>query len=330
MRPLYAAPPVDEVRLAHRAAAAVEALGGLVPDSAYLRELSREQDTDFATAVFYQALRASDAQGDFIRAVEAQAVAPREAPEVGVKLFIIPAMFYQEHPEVGGDGAHIAEVARACGIDAQVIPTQSKHGIAANVPLIRDTLAAETSARIWLMSLSKGSAELRYVFAHHADAIPMARIEAWFNVGGLPNGCHLVDLMLASAMRRLRTRALCSVMGVDFPSFEEFGTQNPEWRRPLSLPDTLRVVNVVGAPLAGHVQKALQARYSRLKHLGPNDGMVVLAEALWLPGAVYPVWGADHFLRGAPISPLLYRLFGYLLDVTAQNASSLDSARQTR
>ena len=35
-----------------------------------------------------------------------------------------------------------------------------------------------------------------------------------------------------------------------------------------------------------------------LAPLGPNDGGgVLLADACRWPGALYPVWGADHFMR---------------------------------
>lgn len=312
---LYGAPPVDEVRLAGQARPFVQALRGQVPDAAQLRALSDQHGTDLATMVFYEAVRASDDNREFIRGVQAQPVAPSQAPN-GVKLFILPALFYRERPEVGGDGAHIADVARACGIQAELIPTQSKGGVTANAPLIRDALKAETADRIWLLSLSKGGAELRHVFQHYAEDIPLERIETWLNVGGLPRGCHLIDLMFDNAMRRVRTRALCSVTGVAYHGLEEFRTTHRLWQTGFTLADSIRVVNVVGTPLLSHMQKALLGRYSRLRHLGPNDGLVLLPEALWLPGHIYPVWGADHFFRSTQISPLLYRLFGYLLKKT--------------
>ena len=82
------------------------------------------------------------------------------------------------------------------------------------------------------------------------------------------------------------------------------------------MPNHLRVINIVGSPLTSHVEKSMQTRFLMLKHLGPNDGMVLLPDALWLPGDVYPVLGADHFFRGTQISSLLYRLFAYVFAAT--------------
>lgn len=314
MARLYLSAPQDEVQLARQARPWVEALNGALPDATYLGALNAEHGTDLATMVFYHATRAANTNKAFVDALDVQAI--NTGAQSGVKLLVLPAMFHQEHPEVGGDGAHILEVARACGINAQRVPTLSKGGIVENTPIILNALQNERAERIWIMTLSKGAAELRAVLHNHREQIPLERIQVWFNVGGLPHGADMVDLMLSSALRRIKTRALCTLTGVDFDSFAAFGTDNPQWQYPLNLPNDLRVINIVGAPLASHLQRALHARYLRLKHLGPNDGMVVLPRALWLPGQVYPVLGADHFFRGTQISALLYRLFAYMLEQT--------------
>ena len=72
------------------------------------------------------------------------------------------------------------------------------------------------------------------------------------------------------------------------------------------------------AMLASHVEKSMHTRFLMLKHLGPNDGMVLLPDVLWLPGVVYPVLGVDHFFRGSQISTLVYRLFAYVLAASDQ------------
>ena len=54
--------------------------------------------------------------------------------------------------------------------------------------------------------------------------------------------------------------------------------------------------------------------YRRLSPLGPNDGTVLLEDVFALPGRVYPVWGADHYLRpaGRDMSQLVAGILGYL------------------
>ena len=65
-------------------------------------------------------------------------------------------------------------------------------------------------------------------------------------------------------------------------------------------------------------------RYLRLGRLGPNDGFVLLAELLVLPGLVHPVWGADHLFRTPQVSPLLYRLLTLLREGCAGSSPSAD------
>jgi len=67
---------------------------------------------------------------------------------------------------------------------------------------------------------------------------------------------------------------------------------------PLRLPPGLRLVSIVGFPLRRHLTNAFMRRcHQIISPLGPNDGGLLLADACHLPGVVYPVWGADHYLR---------------------------------
>jgi hypothetical protein len=220
----------------------------------------------------------------------------------------VPAMFYQEHPEVGGDGSLTSQIARACGLDAAVVPIESRGSVSANARIIRDVVYAEKAKEIWLVSSSKGSAEVRLALQTYGNDMLDGRIHLWISVSGLSNGSSLIDHMLRSPGHRLKTHLLCGVTGVDYQGLRELTTGHEFWQTRFEPPAGMRVLNIVGVPLLCHVQKALLARYTRLKHLGPNDGMTVLNDSL-LPGDIYPVWGADHFLRSSQCSPLLYRVF---------------------
>ena len=73
-----------------------------------------------ATMAFYEAVRAAEYNRDFVDAVDQQSVG--QSTDNRITLLILPALFYQEHPEVGGDGTQVASVAKACGIDANAVP----------------------------------------------------------------------------------------------------------------------------------------------------------------------------------------------------------------
>lgn len=307
---IYIAPPIDEVQLARKAQPFVDNFEGRIPTASELTMITRDHDVDLATMAFHQAVRAAKDNKNFVEAIDRQAIGGTVNKRI--TMLILPALFYEEHPEVGGDGAHIASVARACGIDAHVVPTVSRGGLDDDIPIIRKALQDVKDGEIWLLTLSKGATAWRCLLQQRSDDIPLERITTWFNVGGLPIGCQLVDLMTRSRLRRMKTRAFCKVIRMDYHSFCEFGTANPRLQETVHMPEHLRIINVVGSPLTSHVEKSMQTRFLMLKHLGPNDGMVLLPDALWLPGAVYPVLGADHFFRGSQISSLLYRLFAYV------------------
>jgi hypothetical protein len=82
----------------------------------------------------------------------------------------------------------------------------------------------------------------------------------------------------------------------------------------LRLPAHLQMISVVGFPLRRHMTSGLGRRcYDRVAAFGPNDGVIVLADACSQPGVVYPIWGADHLLRsGAEMDKLLSAILRFV------------------
>ncbi len=315
---LYGAAPVDEIKLGRMADDYLTELSGVFPSEKYLTEITRDHGADLATMIFYKSILQIPENQQFIAKIDSFSI-KQTYPRTNIKLYVVPAFFYQEYPEVGGDGKHILEVAKVCGIDAELIPIKSTGTVSENTEIIYQTLNQCDADRVWIMSMSKGSAEVRLLFQNYDNQVVIDKVKIWFNVNGLANGCHLVDHMLKTPVRRLKTRALCTATGASYKGLEQLLTAQPEWQQKLVLPAALKVINICGVPLLSHVQKALIARYNRLKHLGPNDGMVLLSKAFIAKGPVYPLWGADHFLRDTRIAPLLYRLFGCLIDEANTN-----------
>jgi hypothetical protein len=306
----YGDAPVDEVSLAWRAEPWVSSLRGSVPDTTVLQRMTDEHGLDFATMVFYRAVLASTAHGDFVRLVERQATAPCPRSP-GTTLLIVPAMFHRERPDLGGDGRLVGAIAQACGFQAELVPTLSRGTISENASIIRAAIQKERDT-LWLFSLSKGGGEVRRALQQHPQADVLRRVRGWINVSGIVRGSHFIDHMLGSPARRLRARAFCMAQGTPYAGAKELQTTHGYWREPFVPPEQMTVINLVGVPLGCHVQKALVGRYRRLGMLGPNDGFVLLSETLILPGLIYPLWGSDHLFRSPQVSPLLYRLFNLL------------------
>ena len=306
----YGDAPVDEVGLTWRVRATVESLRGAVPGIEELGRISSEHGLDFATMVFYQAVLASPVHGPFIRRLESMRAEPR-ALTTRPRLLIVPAMFYRERPDLGGDGSLVATVARACGYQVDVIQTASRGSISQNAAIIAETMRNDGGGPAWLLSLSKGGGEVQLAMQRHGAGW-IDRVRGWINVSGIVRGSHYIDAVLATAPGRLRARAVCVALGTSYSSVTELQTTQASWQEPFVPPAPLTVINLVGVPLGCHVQKALVRRYRRLGALGPNDGFVLLPATLIHPGSIYPIWGTDHLFRSPQVSLLLYRLFNLL------------------
>jgi hypothetical protein len=306
----YGDAPVDEVDLTWRVRATVESLRGTVPGIEELGHISSEHGLDFATMVFYQAVLASPVHGEFVRGVDGTRAEPR-ALTTRPRLLIVPAMFYRERPDLGGDGSLVATVARACGYQVDVIQTSSRGSMSQNAAIIAETMSKDTGGPAWLLSLSKGGGEVRLAMQRHGGGW-IDRVQGWINVSGIVRGSHFIDYMLGTASGRLRARAFCLALGTSYASINELQTTHAFWQESFVPAAHLRVINLVGIPLGCHVQKALVGRYRRLGTLGPNDGFVLLPATLIHPGPIYPLWGTDHLFRSPQVSLLLYRLFNLL------------------
>jgi hypothetical protein len=77
----------------------------------------------------------------------------------------------------------------------------------------------------------------------------------------------------------------------------------------------MRFITVAGFPRQRHLSNGFMRRCHRfISAKGPNDGGVLLGDVCRLPGSLYPVWGADHYLRpDNRARAILAAIFAYLL-----------------
>jgi hypothetical protein len=172
--------------------------------------------------------------------------------------------------------------------------------LAENARIVRDWLAARSEERIVLVSLSKGSLDVRAALAEPGAESASQNVVAWINLSGLFQGTELVTCLRRQRLRSLIVRVYCWWHGYRFSTLAELErSPGPLCGRRISLPDHLQVVHVVGFPLRRHLSSPLARRaFARLEGRGPNDGGGnLLADVVHWPGVVYPVWGTDHYLR---------------------------------
>jgi len=218
-----------------------------------------------------------------------------ELPIVG----IVPGAFYREHKNSGADGARVAAIL-GMGCRVEIIPIESFGSLEQNAALIAQWLKAKKDERVALITLSKGSADLKTALRLPEATELFRHVQVWISLSGLPQGTPLVAWLEKQWLRQLGIRILLRLRGQRYSVVEEL-RHEPGW--PLenwpTLPQHLQIVHVVGFPLRRHLAHPWAARgYERIAPDGPNDGGgFLLSDVVKLPGTVFPVWGADHYLQ---------------------------------
>lgn len=294
----FLAPPRDEVAL--RQAVLAEGELGSLED---LKGIQARLGVDGAAMALR--LHIERCHAGFIAAVAREEAAPWPGPS-GVKVLVVPGLYYAERPELGGDGELVLQVAAACGFEARRVATKSLGTVRENTRILQEALATCGDAPVLVVSQSIGALQVRQVLAELGPGEP-APFRGWLNLGGTPFGAHAIARMLGTSPRRMAGRILARVHGLPFEAVEEAMPGHPLWQRPFPELRGARLVTLLPIPLECQVQNPLQARFAELKAQGPTDGMVLLAESL-PPGEVFPLWGCDHLMRTAAAGETLYRL----------------------
>lgn len=250
---------------------------------------------DESTRVLYERVRGAPCNESLRHALEDSPVA---APPDGVRLVLVPGLFYREFPHTGADGGFLKEVARGLGLEVETIPVDGSQGLDGGADAINAWLAQHADdRRIVLFSLSMGTNEVRHALTR-PGAVAFARVSAWVSISGLPFGSPAVDMTLANPLRRWIVKPWCRFKGWSYENLRDSLRHRPG--APFRLPGHLAFVQVAAFPEQRHLHDRRSRRLRRwLAPRGPNDGFALLEELAALPGRIYPVWGVDHYLNGA-------------------------------
>lgn len=288
-----------------------------------LRCVAAAEGTDFATALLYDRILRSPEHGPFIRQLDCP-VADDDCPvPSNLLLAIAPGAFYVDFPHTGADGQLLRQEAGRMGIRSELIPFRSFGHLEENARILTDWLGQRPADEtIILVSLSKGGSDVKTALTAPSAARAFRNVAVWISLSGLLGGTPLANWVLRNRLRTFWFRLLLWWRRYDFCVVRElaYGPHTP-LASDLRLPPHLRAIHVVGFPLERHLTNRLARRcYRRVAALGPNDGAgIVLADFARLPGAAYPVWGADHYLRpaGSDMQSLARRLLRAARDILA-------------
>jgi hypothetical protein len=289
--------------------------GDLSEDS--LRRIATEHGIDFATTLLFEHLWRTPALRDFQQRLDV--LPDNDVVPTSARVVIVPGAFYREFPHTGSDGRLIREEATRLGFDVTIVPLVSFGALQTNARILIDFLNDQPADPLVLVSLSKGGSDVKIALSLPGGQAAFRHVTHWISLSGLVNGTPLVQWLFSNRLRVLWFRLLFWWQGYDFSVLPELARAGgAPLDIALDLPPHLRAVHVIGFPLREHLTNALARRcHRRLEAYGPNDGAgILLADALRLPGFVYPVWGADHYLRpgGQDLRPLARKLLLHVRD----------------
>jgi hypothetical protein len=284
----------DENALRVRAARCAEYSSLADLSSEAVRQIVNRQGVDFATALLYD--RASRAHASFIVQIDQFQRGGRRG---NATVAIVPAAFHKEKPHSGADGRVVRQAAMDAGLPSETVPVLSTGTLRENSAILLNWLANRNDEKIILVSLCKGGADVKYALSDPKAAAAFRNVRAWLNVCGTLGGSPVAAWLVSRKLRFLATWLFFKCSGHNFEFLRELA---PSPRGPLSspprIPNSMSLINVVGFPLRRHLTNSfMRACHSRIAPFGPNDGGVLLADVCQLPGFLYPVWGADHYLR---------------------------------
>jgi len=267
---------------------------------AVLEALSASAGVDFATALLFDRFQNASRHSDFIRQInELRDAAVTPAPLADTNVVIVPGALYVERPDLGGDGRVVREVAKQFGYQTDLLPLVSFGAVTRNARLICEWLRAHSQERVILVSLSKGSADLKVALASPDAEELFANVVAWVNVCGPLDGTRMANWILNQRLWKWYFRAKCRWQRRDFQLISDL-SHGPDMllADPVRAPSRSQMVNLVGFPLRRHMTSPLSRFCHRtLSAWGPNDGTSLLSNLQEWPGHIYPVWGADHYFR---------------------------------
>jgi hypothetical protein len=316
-RPYFLSAPQDGLALQAQAEDMLDRLMPCSPERLVLAA-GRERH-DLALMLLYRACYRGP-NGDFLRQVAGLPAGP--APlQSAVRIMIVPGLNFRAHPEMGADGRLVNDIAARLGAKAEIIDINPRGAVSANAAIIAERLRRLSNEPVWLVSISKGTADLRAAFGL-LGGWPKG-VSGWVNLSGVFQGTPIADRITRAPWRRWLNRSLLTIGGVYFHNVGEMRTDSPLWQLPVQPPSSERMVHVLGFPPSWSIEMRLARHYQRLREgFGPNDGVTPLRECFDYPGRIYPVWGADHFMRVSDVAILIYKLLHFINAVEGRTFST--------
>ena len=311
-----------------------------VPSREALATVSSRYSPDVATLLFLETLSALPEIRDLRQRYEAELSyvhrvgVERARPDIPDSLLVlmVPGWFYVAHgAETNSDYAIQRRLLDRWGIAHVLVPIQENGTIEGNARIVADAVRqASRGHRVFLVSASKSGAEVALALGRELSASEAESVVGWLSIVGVVRGSPLADRVLEPDLCWLAKLKL-GLEGFDLEGAKSMQTSRARSAfEQLRFPPHVHAFAYMAVPLSGNISGRGSFGYARMRELGPNDGLTLLADEL-IPHAVpLLVPGVDHFLGPGDQelwSTAVFRLFAAEVardagvDVRTQNST---------
>jgi hypothetical protein len=202
----------------------------------------------------------------------------------------------------GSDFARPRELATRAGFENHLLrlpPTGSVEAgalvVAAEISRLR-----HSGKKILLAGSSSAGPAIHLALGELLDDRERSAVKVWLNLGGILRGTPLVDYF-ETLPQRVMLDFYAWAKGWDRQAIPSMGTVASRKRfSRLQLSSDLVVINYLGIPLSGQLSQYGGTGYRMLRSGGPNDGVVLVADAIAPDGLTVVALGSDHFFAEDP------------------------------
>jgi len=222
----------------------------------------------------------------------------------------IPGFAYKEDPSTGADFAKQISLLNVHGISHELVETGEWDLVDDNAKLVAEKLIAvcEKHEKIIVVSASKGGLETSIALGKILKSDDSKSIKSWISVGGILRGSPLAD-NYSKAHYRWYVKFRLWLQGKSFDIVHDLSyVRRSEEYNTLAFPKELKIIHLVGAPLATQISKDIKQRYNSIKLFGPNDGLTPIADEITKDGIVVSELGLDHYYRNEHIDKMTLSL----------------------
>lgn len=286
--------------------AAIHRSHAALPSRDELKAISAALSVDFA-ALFFADRLLQDSCNQALNRLFAQYLEQDARVDSTIaaayQILFVPGWDYVASGGVtGSDFARPRELATRAGFEnhlARLPPTGSVEAgarvVAAEVSRLR-----RSGKKILLAGSSSAGPAIHLALGELLDDRDRSAVKVWLNLGGILGGTPLVDYF-ETLPQRVMLDFYAWAKGWDRQAIPSMGTVASRKRfSRLQLDADLVVINYVGIPLSGQLSQFGGTGYGMLRSGGPNDGVVMVADAIAPDSLSVVALGSDHFFAEDP------------------------------